>query len=1409
MKKRYSLTVAMALLLSSLSVNGYVSADVRFDGETERKLRRVGTWDETTMKREVPMPYVNAAEQEVDFGKRSFYHAPWKSYMDTWDARKYFETLGVNFNVAHEEAEAVAKLLAEAGIRSARVEIGWDNLDYDDDTKLKPRSHEHIGKVLRALANHGIRPMILLNANSGMPSPSRITQARLVRDAKAGDRHLYLEQVSGIKLNYTGLHAVHYQTMYPIITAVESATGKVTLSAPLANDLKAGPIELSTLKYLPFSEPSYSDGTPNPASAETVRGWTQYITTVTRFVKDNLQSDGQADAGFDLEVWNEYTFGSEFLSLNNYYEPDLPLTGKIQYTGGGKTVLGHELILPLTADFVSKPENRLPGVRVLSGFSNQRPWDNGTDMWPTQHGISRHYYTGFKPGESYIAEGHTDSTKVYLNALGGRDGQEVPGNPDQTVPGSYYVPPHEAGFPEMRFYAYETEFVTRDVQPFPGSMPLHHRYASPGGGKTGKLWMTETNFHRRPIADDLASKLGTHVDDPRLVSLMQHMGAKSTLRNYLFYGHKGLETIDLYAVKSEIGFSMIPDSFFQKLAQSQYQLTPEVRGLAGPQLTSLTNLSALMRTGRPVATPRPLKVEGITEYEPRLVYEGDGTPEHPSRYHGDDLAILPYQLDEGRFAIGYYVVTRNLAHVWDSSKQLWDPARYQMPDQTFDITLSNVRGSGSNVYAYDPVQGTRMPVTVVESTYNQVKVRLQVTDYPRMLMIEENEPGPVLGSPTAERSAGGAVLRFTPNLSGTVQIETGKYPTRSNGTFNEQRYALEDDSYQTPLYTKQVAVIDYVKGTGKTLPAERGRWRWTGTIRPEYSETYTFQIRSDNEEDIQLQIGGETVIAPKSGKLKAIVELKAGQSYPFAFDYWNAWGNDVHTPAVYWSSESQTLGPVAPAPVSEPERLEVTQGQPVSHVLAGFQEDDAVKLTFSSDGLVTTYPRWDYDWSGTLFAPAWTGGGQIPGGGTQTPGGGTQTPGGGTQTPGGQRPPGGGVPQIPTGAGGGWSGGMGSNPAAPAAEGTSLILKPDDGVTQTTSGNKVTVRLDEGKIAALLKDQPKLQILELQVEDGKQLTLQLTGAIAEQMQEREVLLRVVGNGGVLTIPLHKINRGQEVQVEILADSDVFPPPQGFTRPGSSWQLRVRDGQAKLSVAAELRLPSGVSGAQLYRYDEEERRWVPVFAEVRQEKLHFNMLPNTVYSILKPGRTFSDIQSHWAKHEIELLAGRGILNGTGPSSFDPDQHVNRAEFAAMLLRILMKGEKQQEDLPVAFQDVKPSDWFFEEIRFGYVKKLVDGVEAERFAPNEPMTREQMFVIAARVYDASRKGQGLSEQEASGLLSPLRDRERISSWASMGIARALQLKLAQGKADQMIEPAAGGTRAEAAVITERLLRKLESP
>ncbi len=489
------------------------------------------------------------------------------------------------------------------------------------------------------------------------------------------------------------------------------------------------------------------------------------------------------DSGFDMEVWNEQTFGANFLNINNYYEPKLDYAEPFVYR---KTrAIGPNMrpdavtefksegayaILPMTIDYFNDPANGFKNVKVVSGFSNQWPWDSGSGLWDGQIGFSRHYYTGGWQDISVDKPLNAANSGV-TDALGNFEGEKDNKDWHTIVPGTKFVPPpFRVGMPEYLHSGFKTESLTRDVFPdsrFAG-MGGHGRYTHNGDFRPAELWQTEVNYWRWPFIEQVMKEAKVKENDPRVPLLSQRMASKTLLRQYFFHNHKGLRRIYAFALGADLGFGMLPKTFYDALDKSQNQLTPEVRATLPPEFKGMAWITKLIESQNKTEVqnaPRPLRVDEVIEYKPRLAYAGDGSPAHPHQWHRNWFAFLPYQLSANQFMVPYYVVTLDMTHVWNKSKDVLDTARYDMPEQEFDVTIGNCAGQNAKVSAYDPLTNTSVPTTVVASSPNTLTVRLKSVDYPRVLVITEAKNGPqILDAKVAADAQGVLTVQWKTNV---------------------------------------------------------------------------------------------------------------------------------------------------------------------------------------------------------------------------------------------------------------------------------------------------------------------------------------------------------------------------------------------------------------------------------------------------------------------------------------------------------------------------------------------------------------------------------------------------------------------------------------------------------------------
>lgn len=183
-------------------------------------------------------------------------------------------------------------------------------------------------------------------------------------------------------------------------------------------------------------------------------------------------------------------------------------------------------------------------------------------------------------------------------------------------------------------------------------------------------------------------------------------------------------------------------------------------------------------------------------------------------------------------------------------------------------------------------------------------------------------------------------------------------------------------------------------------------------------------------------------------------------------------------------------------------------------------------------------------------------------------------------------------------------------------------------------------------------------------------------------------------------------------------------------------------------------------------------------------------------------TFVDIVGHWAQTEIEFLAAQGIINGVSKTSFEPNRHITRAEFAAILVNAL---EIPQKEVEKKFTDVPAETWYADSVYRAYSVGLARGISQTIFGPKQNITRQEMAAMAVNALTWAGKSTSVSDQEV--ILSSFSDYDQIAPWAEKAIEIAMKNKIITGRSEKVLAPRDATTRAEAAVIVKRLLAMLD--
>ena len=171
--------------------------------------------------------------------------------------------------------------------------------------------------------------------------------------------------------------------------------------------------------------------------------------------------------------------------------------------------------------------------------------------------------------------------------------------------------------------------------------------------------------------------------------------------------------------------------------------------------------------------------------------------------------------------------------------------------------------------------------------------------------------------------------------------------------------------------------------------------------------------------------------------------------------------------------------------------------------------------------------------------------------------------------------------------------------------------------------------------------------------------------------------------------------------------------------------------------------------------------------------------------------FLDIRTHWAKSAIESAVAKGLFAGTSPTTFHPDQAMNRSMLVTVLYR--MEKEPAAEGRGKSFEDVSAGAYYVKAVVWASDKGIVAGYSETQFGPEDTITREQLAVILNRY--ATYKGYNTSK---TADLAAFQDADQISEWARVPVQWANVMKLLNGRTSTTLAPKGSATRAEVAKI-----------
>lgn len=173
--------------------------------------------------------------------------------------------------------------------------------------------------------------------------------------------------------------------------------------------------------------------------------------------------------------------------------------------------------------------------------------------------------------------------------------------------------------------------------------------------------------------------------------------------------------------------------------------------------------------------------------------------------------------------------------------------------------------------------------------------------------------------------------------------------------------------------------------------------------------------------------------------------------------------------------------------------------------------------------------------------------------------------------------------------------------------------------------------------------------------------------------------------------------------------------------------------------------------------------------------------------------FTDVKSgDWFQDAVAYVYDKGMMTGTSATTFAPNSTTTRG----MIVTILYRLENEPAAGTSSFADVASGAYYAKAVAWAAENGVVTGTTATTFAPDAPITREQMAAILYRY--ATLKGYDVSQKAD---LSGYTDAGTISAYASDAMAWANAQGLITGVTNTTLAPKSSATRAQVATILMR--------
>jgi hypothetical protein len=193
--------------------------------------------------------------------------------------------------------------------------------------------------------------------------------------------------------------------------------------------------------------------------------------------------------------------------------------------------------------------------------------------------------------------------------------------------------------------------------------------------------------------------------------------------------------------------------------------------------------------------------------------------------------------------------------------------------------------------------------------------------------------------------------------------------------------------------------------------------------------------------------------------------------------------------------------------------------------------------------------------------------------------------------------------------------------------------------------------------------------------------------------------------------------------------------------------------------------------------------------------------NSIYAVVESEVTFADLNGHWAKADVEMLASKLIVEGSN-GKFDPARNITRSEAVALIVRALaLKPSGKASGLT----DVSTDAWYADAVNAAYEAGIIKGYTDGKFNPNATITRSELASMLSHAIQTAGKKLSLTDAEVNETLRAFADKGELA-WAKTDMAAVVKAGIVGGN-NGKLSGSAVADRAQAAVMIANFLSYVE--